>query len=370
MPTDLAIPFLDLKPAYAELRGPVDAAMQRVLDRAWYLLGEELGAFEAEFAAYCDAPYAVGVANGLDAMVLALRALGIGAGDEVLVPSNTYIATWLAVTEVGARPVPVEPHPGTWNIDPKRLGPALTAKTRAVMPVHLFGQAADLDPILAFARKQGLKVIEDAAQAHGVRYQGRRIGCHGDAVAWSFYPSKNLGAYGDGGAVSTADAAVADKIKVLRNYGSRQRYHNEVAGKNSRLDELQAAVLRVKLPLLDVWNQRRKDIAALYIEGLKGIVGLELPQLQSGCESVWHLFVVGHERRDALQSTLAAQGIQTQVHYPIPPHLSGAYASQGPWPTLPLAESSARRHLSLPIGPHMSTEDAHRVVQAVRAALE
>jgi len=252
------IPFLDLGAAYRELKTEIDAAVHRVLDSGWYILGPEVEAFEAEWAAFCEADHAVGVANGLDALILALRALDIGAGDEVIVPSNTYVATWLAVTAVGARPVPVEPDLATHNIDPARIAAAISPATRALLPVHLYGQPADLDPILTIARQHGLTVIEDAAQAHGARYKGQRIGAHGDVVCWSFYPGKNLGAQGDGGAVTTNRADLADRISVLRNYGSRVKYVNEVQGVNSRLDPIQAAVLRAKLRHLDAWTERRR----------------------------------------------------------------------------------------------------------------
>lgn len=363
-----SVEFLDLKRAYAELKPGIDAAAHRVLDSCWYLLGEELMAFEAEFAAYTTAPHAVGVANGMDALVLALRALDIGPGDEVLVPSNTFIASWLAISEVGAKPVPVEPLDGYWTMDPGRLEGALSPQTRAIMPVHLYGQPADLDPILAFSKCHGLKVVEDAAQAHGAVYKGRRIGAHGHAVAWSFYPGKNLGAFGDAGAVTTADPEVAERLRLLRNYGSRQKYHYEVQGKNSRLDEMQAAILRVKLAVLDEWNKRRSRIADIYLTGLQGLPGLRLPRVLPGADPVWHLFVVDLEKRDELQAALASAGIQTLIHYPIPPHLSGAYADSA-WPSLALAEASAKTHLSLPIGPHLSEFEAARVVAAMKKIL-
>lgn len=369
MPDTPAVEFLDLKRAYAELKPEVDEAVHRVLDSCWYLLGAELAAFESEFAAFTQSGYAVGVANGMDALVLALRAVGVKAGDEVLVPSNTFIASWLAISEVGAVPVPVEPRPGYWNMDPAKLGPALTSLTRAVMPVHLYGQPADLDPILAFARQHGLKVVEDAAQAHGAIYQGRRIGSHGDAVAWSFYPGKNLGAFGDGGAVTTADPEVADRVRLLRNYGSREKYHYEVPGKNSRLDDIQAAVLRVKLAHLDRWNARRGEVAQAYMKGLEGLPGLALPKLLDDVASVWHLFVVDHSERDRLQRGMAEKGIQTLIHYPEPPHKSGAYATQAKWPALPIAEAAAGSHLSLPIGPHLTGAEVARVISAMRDLL-
>ena len=259
------IPFLDIGAAYREIKPEIDAAMQRVLDSGWYILGPEVEAFEAEWAAYCGSAHAVGLANGLDALILALRALDVGPGDEVIVPSNTYIATWLAVSAVGARPVPVEPDPATHNIDPARIAAALTDRTTAILPVHLYGQPADLDPIMAIARAHGLAVVEDAAQAHGASYKGRRIGAHGDIVCWSFYPGKNLGALGDAGAITTDNPDLAERIRVLRNYGSRVKYVNEVQGANSRLDPLQAAVLRVKLGHLDAWTERRRALAAHYL---------------------------------------------------------------------------------------------------------
>ena len=357
------IPFLDLRAAYLELKPEIDAAVARVMDSGWYILGEEVDAFEAEWAAYCEAKHAVGVANGLDALHLALLALGVGPGDEVIVPSNTYIATWLAVSQCGAMPVPVEPDERTYNIDPVRIEAAITAKTKVILPVHLYGQPADLDPILAIARQHDLRVLEDAAQAHGARYKGRRIGAHGDVVAWSFYPGKNLGALGDGGAITTDDPHIADNIRVLRNYGSRVKYENEVQGYNSRLDPLQAAVLRVKLKVLDAWNDRRKAIAARYLTALSSRTGETgpgeratiLPHVPIWADPVWHLFVIRHPKRDQKQRQLTAAGIGTMIHYPIPPHLQAAYANglrykQGAYP---LAQVLASQVLSLPIGPQL-----------------
>ena len=363
------IPFLDLGAAYRELKTEIDAAIHRVLDSGWYILGPEVDAFEAEWAAWCGADHAVGVANGLDALILALRALDIGPGDEVIVPSNTYIATWLAVTAVGARPVPVEPDPATHNIDPARIVAAVTPATRAILPVHLYGQPADLDPILALAREHGLSVIEDAAQAHGARYKGRRIGAHGDVVCWSFYPGKNLGALGDGGAVTTNRADLADRIRVLRNYGSRVKYVNEVQGVNSRLDVIQAAVLRAKLPHLDAWTDRRRALAAAYAEGLRDS-GLILPHVPNWAEPAWHLYVVRSADRDVLQKRLAEAGVGTLIHYPIPPYMQEAYADLGLAPdALPLARQLAGEVLSLPMGPQLAMADAARVIDAVRAAV-
>jgi dTDP-4-amino-4,6-dideoxygalactose transaminase len=361
------IPFLDLGAAYRELKAEIDAAIQRVLDSGWYILGPEVEAFEAEWAAYCGADHAVGVANGLDALILALRALDIGPGDEVIVPSNTYIATWLAVTAVGARPLPVEPDPATYNIDPTRIAAALSPATRAILPVHLYGQPADLDPILTLARQHGIAVVEDAAQAHGARYKGQRIGAHGDVVCWSFYPGKNLGALGDGGAITTNRDDLADRIRVLRNYGSRVKYVNEAQGVNSRLDPLQAAVLRTKLLHLDAWNDRRRAIAAAYSEGLLGN-GLILPHVPDWADPAWHLYVVRSSDRDRLQKRLAEAGIGTLIHYPIPPHMQNAYAGLGFAPdALPLARLYADEVLSLPMGPQLPLSDAARVIDAVRA---
>lgn len=352
----MKVPFLDLGAAYLELKPDIDAAIARVLDSGWYILGPEIEAFEAEYAAYCEAGHAIGLANGLDALHLALLAMGVGPGDEVIVPSNTYIATWLAVSQCGATPVPVEPVEATYNIDPARIEAAITQRTKVILPVHLYGQPADLDPIITIARQHGLRVLEDGAQAHGARYKGRRIGAHGDAVAWSFYPGKNLGALGDGGAVTTNDPELADRIRVLRNYGSRVKYVNEVKGFNSRLDPIQAAVLRVKLRVLDEWNARRRGIAQRYLEGLTGS-GLVLPQVPEWAEPVWHLFVVRHLERDALVKRLNAAGVGTLIHYPVPPHLQAAYAEMGfGVGAFPVAESMAGKVLSLPMGAQMAAE--------------
>lgn len=360
------ISFLDLGAAYHELKDEIDAAVSRVHESGWYILGPEVEAFEAEWAEYCGARRAVGVANGLDALSLALRALEIGPGDEVIVPSNTFIATWLAVSGVGATPVPVEPDPATHNIDPTRIEAAITPQTRALLPVHLYGQPADMDPILAIARRHGLRVVEDAAQAHGARYKGRRIGAHGDLVCWSFYPGKNLGAFGDAGAVTTDDPSLADRVVLLRNYGSRQKYVHEVQGVNSRLDPLQAAVLRVKLVVLDEWTERRRAIAAAYAEGLAGS-GLILPHVPDWAEPVWHLYVVRSPDRDSLQERLTEAGVGTLIHYPIPPHMQAAYADLRIAPeALPFARQLAAEVLSLPMGPHMSRDGIHEVCKQCR----
>jgi len=361
----MKVPFLDLHAAYLELKPEIDAAIARVLDSGWYILGPEVEAFEAEYAAYCEAEHAIGVANGLDALNLALLAMGVGPGDEVIVPSNTYIATWLAVSQCGATPVPIEPDIHTYNIDPSLIEAAITPRTKVILPVHLYGQPADMDPILAIARKHGLRVLEDAAQAHGARYKGKRIGGHGDAVAWSFYPGKNLGALGDGGAVTTNDPKIADSIRVLRNYGSRVKYVNEVKGFNSRLDPIQAAVLRVKLRYLDEWNTRRREIARRYLE-VFAASSLVLPMVPNWAEPVWHLFVVQHPERDEMVKRLNEAGVGTLIHYPIPPHLQQAYTSTGyKIGDFPITEAISRKALSLPIGPQLSVTNADSVIDAI-----
>ncbi|GAA4039073.1 DegT/DnrJ/EryC1/StrS family aminotransferase [Sphingomonas rosea] len=364
----MSVPFLDLGTATAELRGEIDAAVTRAVGSGWYVGGPECAAFEEAFAAHCGAAHAVGLANGLDALHLALRAMEVGEGDEVIVASNGYIATLLAVSMAGAVPVLVEPDPATHNLDPARVEAAITPRTKVILPTHLYGQPADLDPLLAIARKHGLRLLEDAAQAHGAAYKGRRVGGHGDVVAWSFYPSKNLGALGDAGAVTTNDPALAERIRTLGNYGSHKRYVNEVRGVNSRLDPIQAAVLGVKLAHLEEWNARRARTAARYCEGLAGC-DLVLPHVPDWADPAWHLFVVRSANRDALQAALADKGVQTIIHYPIPPHLQGAYADLGiARGRLPIAEQLADEVLSLPIGPHLSDSDVDTVIAAVRDA--
>jgi dTDP-4-amino-4,6-dideoxygalactose transaminase len=334
-----------------------------------FILGPEVTAFEEDFAAYCEVGHAIGVGSGLDALRLILLGYGVGDGDEVLVPSNTFIATWLAVTQAGATPVPVEPDLLAHNVTAEGLEAALTHATKAIMPVHLYGQPADMDAIAALGRERGIPVIEDAAQAQGTRYRGRRTGSLGDAAGFSFYPGKNLGAAGDAGAVTTDDPELADRIRMLRNYGSKVKYHHDFPGLNSRLDSVQAAALRVKLRHLDDWNERRRSVAAQYLERLDGIEGLTMPATPNWAEPVWHLFVVRHPHRDALQERLATAGVDTIIHYPIPPHLSGAYAAEFEGRALPVAERLADEVLSLPIGPHLALDDANRVAEAVREAV-
>ncbi|HEX8707881.1 MAG TPA: DegT/DnrJ/EryC1/StrS family aminotransferase [Pyrinomonadaceae bacterium] len=367
----MKVPFLDLRAPYAELGQELDAAYRKVMESGWFITGPEGEQFEAEFAAYCEAQHCVGVSNGLEALHLILRAMEIGEGDEVIVPSNTYIATWLAVSYAGARPVPVEPDNRTFNLDPSRLEDAITPRTRAIMPVHLYGQPADMNPINELAEKYGLKVIEDAAQAHGARYRGRRTGGLADAAGFSFYPGKNLGAMGDAGAVVTNDGELADRLRVLRNYGSRTKYYNEAKGYNARLDDLQAAMLRVKLARLDEWNERRKRLAEYYLQSLEGVAGLALPYVPEWAEPVWHLFVVRRADRSRLQEHLAAAGVGTLIHYPVPPHLQEAYREMGyAESSFPIAERMAGEVLSLPMGPHLSAEEAGYVVRQLSSCGE
>lgn len=365
------IPFLDMKSVYAELKPELDAAYARVMESGWYVLGKEVEAFEAEYAAFCGTSHCVGLGNGLEALELVLRAWNIGPGDEVIVPSNTYIATWLAVTAVGAKVVPVEPTPNGPNIDPERLAAAITPRTRAIMPVHLYGEPADMDAIMALATRHGLKVVEDVAQAQGSKVRGRRAGSIGQAGAHSFFPTKNIGAFGDGGAVTTDDPAVADRLRALRNYGSKVKYVNIERGFNSRLDELQAAFLRVKLKHLDRWNEQRRAIAARYDDKLAGIPGLGLPRVPQWAEPAWHLYVVRTAQRAELMKALDQAGIGSLIHYPIPPHLQEAYADLArPKGSFPLAEELANTVLSLPMGPHLKPEAVDEVAAVVRRTLQ
>ena len=363
------VPFLDLKAAYLELRTELDEALLGVARSGWYLLGAPLEAFETAFARYVGAKHCVGVANGLDALTLTLRAMEIGPGDEVIVPSNTYIATWLAVTAVGATVVPVEPDEATFNIDPALIEEAVTSRTRVILPVHLYGQTADMRPIMDVARRHGLRVLEDSAQAHGAACDDVRAGNLGDASAWSFYPGKNLGAFGDGGAVTTNDDAIASRLRILRNYGSSLKYVNEVRGVNSRLDDMQAAVLNAKLRVLDDWNARRTACAVRYRSELAG-TSLKLPVVPMWATPVWHLYVVRTPRRDQLQAALRASGVDTLIHYPHPPHRQQAYAdSPVAGRSFPISERLHREVLSLPIGPHLSEQQLGRVIEATHQFL-
>lgn len=364
--TEGNIAFLDLGPTYLASKEGIDRALIRVGSSGWFLLGEELKTFEANYAAYCGAAHCAGVANGLDALHLSLKALGVGPGDEVIVPANTYIATWLAVSQCGATPIPVEPDPRTYNIDPARIAAAITPKTCVILPVHLYGQAADMDAIRAVADAHDLKLLDDCAQAHGATYKGAKIGNLADISAWSFYPGKNLGAMGDGGGVTTSDAALDDAVRVYRNYGSRVKYQNEVKGVNSRLDEVQAAVLDAKLNDLDNAIDQRRAIARRYIAELDGLP-LTLPYVPEWTDPSWHVFVVRHADRDGLQRRLAEKGVATLVHYPVPPHLQPAYADLGyAQGDFPVSEAIHREVLSLPLWPGMSDAQVNKVVEAVR----
>ena len=364
----MKVPFLNLKAPYQELQLELDAAYSRVMGSGWYILGEEVEAFEEEFAAYCGVKHCIGVANGLDALHLILRACSINSGDEVIVPANTFIATWLAVSYAGAKIVPVEPDKRTYNIDPALIKSAITKHTKAIIPVHLYGQPADMDPICAIAEEYGLIVITDSAQAHGALYKGQKTGSLGDAAGWSFYPGKNLGAFGDAGAVTTNDNDLAEKVRRLRNYGSQVKYYNEVKGFNSRLDPLQAAFLRVKINHLDKWNARRAQVAQAYLDGFEGLAGLTLPHVPDWAQPSWHLFVVRHPRRDMLQEHLAQAGISTLIHYPVPPHLQQAYREMElPEGTFPVTEAIHREVLSLPMGPHLSDMEVEQVISEVKS---
>lgn len=359
------VPFLDVGAACAELRDEISQSISRVLDSGWFVLGEELDSFEREFAAYVGADYCAGTGSGLDALRLALYAHGIGPGDEVIVPSNTFIATWLSVTQVGAVPVPVDPDPETYNLDPYKVDQAVGKCTRAIIPVHLYGRPADLDSINAIAKENNITVIEDAAQAHGARYKGRTIGSDGNTVAWSFYPGKNLGALGDAGAVTSNDETVIAKIKSLRNYGSSAKYVHEEQGINSRLDEIQAAVLKQKLSRLDEWNGRRKAIAQQYLAGIDN-ERISLPRVDDEYESVWHLFVIKTEERSRLIEYLSVQEINTAIHYPVCVHQQKAYSDMdfSKYPC-PVGEKIQHEVLSLPIGPHMRQEQFERVINVL-----
>lgn len=363
----MQVPFLNLKAPYLELKLELDEAFQRVMESGWYVLGEEVQKFEQEFAEYCGVKHCIGVGNGLEALHLVLRAWGIGEGDEVIVPANTYIATWLAVSYAGAKPVPVEPDERTYNLDPEKIEAAITSKTRAIIAVHLYGQPADMTKINIIAKEHNLKVLEDTAQAHGAKCHGKRVGSLGDAAGISMYPGKNLGAFGDAGAVTTNDDETADKVRILRNYGSQVKYHNEVKGFNSRLDELQAALLRVRLRYLDKWNERRMQVTQCYLDEMADCKDIILPYVPTWAKPAWHLFVVRTKKREQLQKKLTSVGIGSLIHYPIPPHLSGAYKEYG-WAKgdFPISEILADEVLSLPMGPHMSAEQVDYVIKRLK----
>ena len=362
----MKVPFLDLHASYIELQNEIDSSISRVLSSGRYIGGSEVESFEDQFSNYCGSKFTIGVANGLDALVLSLKSLDIGMGDEVIVPANTFIATWLAVSEVGAIPVPVEPNPLTYNIDVEEIQKAITPQTKAIIPVHLFGQPADLDPILLLAKQHNLFIIEDAAQAIGSRYKEKKIGAHGDLVCWSFYPGKNLGAFGDAGAISTNNEALANKIRSLSNYGSNQKYIHNFIGMNSRLDPMQAAILKVKLRFLDSWIDRRKNIASVYSSTFKDHPDFKIPYVPDWAEPVWHLYVINSNHRNKIQNNLTENGIETIIHYPIPPHLQDAYSKILPTNiSLPVTECLAQNILSLPIGPHLLEAQYSYVIECL-----
>jgi len=361
------VPFVSFRPMEKELDTELRDAFERVYTRSWYIEGEEDAAFEKKFAQFCDVDNCVGVGNGLDALMLSLKALGIGSGDEIIVPSNTYIATALAVTYVGATPVFVEPDIRTFNIDSTRIEQAITDKTKAIMPVHLYGQPCDMDPIMAIAKKYNLYVVEDCAQAHGATYKGKKIGSFGNAAGFSFYPGKNLGALGDAGAAVTNSKELADKIRALGNYGSDYKYHHIYQGNNSRLDELQAAFLAAKLPILDKMNEERRRIAKRYMMGISNSE-IVLPYVIDDAVPVWHIFGIRCDRRDELEKHLNNNGIGTNKHYPIPMHLQKCYADLGyKQGDFPIAEKISATELSLPMYYGMTDEEIDYVIENINA---
>jgi dTDP-4-amino-4,6-dideoxygalactose transaminase len=363
----MTVPFLDLKGNYLSIEHEIQEAVNRVLKSGWFILGEEVKAFETVFATYCGTAHCIGVGNGLDALHLILKGYDIGTGDEVIVPANTYIATALAVSYSGATPVLVEPDSETYNIDPEKIEQAITSRTKAIMTVHLYGQPADVISINAIAKKHGLKVIEDNAQAHGALFDGKRTGGLSDAAATSFYPGKNLGAYGDGGAITTNDAVLAEKVRMLANYGQEKKYYNKFKGFNSRLDELQAAILSVKLKHLDAWTARRREIACLYFEQLADVSDVKLPATHPSTTPVYHLFVIRHPRRNEMQAHLSKHGIGTLIHYPVPLHLQEAYQDLGlPSGTFPITEKLSHEVISLPMYPELTTDMISIVTDTIR----
>lgn len=349
------IPFLDLKKSTLEINELLNEAYFRVMQSGWFVMGQELEAFEEEFARFCNVKYCVGVANGLEALCLLLKAYNIGCGDEVLVPSNTFIATWLAVSQVGATPVAIEPIEKTYNLNPDLIEEVITKNTKAIIPVHLYGQPVDMDKVNAIAKRHNLIVIEDAAQAQGAYYKNKRVGGLADSAATSFYPGKNLGAFGDGGAILTNDEKIKDSILLLRNYGSKEKYEHKVLGHNCRLDEIQAAFLRVKLQFLDDWNKKRDDIAQQYSQLLQKYA-INLPYVPNWAAPVWHLYVIRSTKRDKLKKDLEQKGIATMIHYPIPPHKQNCYVNLNDQ-SLPICEKLATEILSLPMSPFITKDE-------------
>ncbi len=361
----MKVPFLDLQAQYLEIKPEVDSRLNEFLKAGSYIGGEYLKNFEENFSSFLGANYCIGVANGLDALEISLKALGIGKGDEVIVPSHTFIATWLAVSNCGANPIPVEPKQSSFSIDPSKIESAITKNTKAIIPVHLYGEPAELDSILKIAKTNNLFVVEDAAQAHGASYKSKRIGSHGHLVAWSFYPGKNLGAFGDGGAVTTNNLELAKKIREIGNYGSQKKYINDVIGRNSRLDPMQALMLDIKLKKLDEWNDRRREIAKKYLTELSD-VGITLPDGLNLNDGVWHLFPVLANNRDVLKKYLDKNSIETLIHYPIPPHKQLAYASEFSSFNLEISEKLSTQLLSLPIGPQLEINQVDFVIKILK----
>jgi len=360
------VPFLDLQAGVEEIRDELDDAYRRFMDSGRYVLGEEVAAFETEYAAFCEADHCVGVGSGLDALTLALRSLEVGVGDEVIVPSNTYIATWLAVTAVGATIIPVEPDPLTFNITSASVESALTSRTKVVLAVNLYGQPVNYDELMALTRHRGISLVIDNAQAQGARFRGRSVGGIADVECHSFYPTKNLGAFGEAGAITTNCDQVAATVRLLRNYGSEKRYYNQIQGVNSRLDTLQAAFLRVRLKYLDQWNARRREIASKYTEALSRLPSLTVPTVPEWADPVWHLYVVKVKDRDDLRTRLSNAGIGTEVHYPIPPHKSGAYSAEVlAAMNFPVADALARQVLSLPLHPNLDKHKTQLVTSSI-----
>ncbi len=359
------VPFVSFHPMEDELHDEFTSAFERVLNNSWYIDGKEDEAFEKSFASFCGVKYCVGVGNGMDALTLILKGLGIGEGDEVILPANTYIATAFAVTQAGAKPVLVDPDVNTFNLDPSLIEEAITENTKAIMPVHLYGQACEMDSIMEIAKKYGLKVIEDCAQAHGASYKGRKVGTFGIAAGFSFYPGKNLGAFGDAGAIITNDEALAIKVRALRNYGSDYKYHHIYQGVNSRLDELQAAILSVKLPHLNRMNEERRRIAQAYSEGIRNEM-IILPYVSANCVPVWHIYGIRCENREDLEKYLHQKGIGTNKHYPIPIHLQECYRDLGYGRgNFPMAEKISKTELSIPLYYGMKDEEIQYVIDAL-----
>jgi dTDP-4-amino-4,6-dideoxygalactose transaminase len=359
------VPFLDLRLAYKELESEINEVVLRSMDSGWYIGGDSVETFERHFASYVGSKYCVSVGNGLDAIHLSLQALGIGPRDEVLVPSHTFIATWLAVAHAGATPIPVDIDDSTYNIDPNKIANAITSRTRAIIPVHLYGQPSDLNSIHQIAKEHNLRIVEDAAQAHGATFYGKQIGGHGNTVAWSFYPGKNLGALGDGGAITTDDYELCIKLKMLRNYGARQKYKHEILGFNSRLDPLQAEILSTKLLRLNEWNERRRVIAKTYLDELNH-ESFGLPFVNNNCTSSWHLFVIRLQKRDLVQQLLSEKGIHTLIHYPLLPQNQCNFEAKGHLPSK-VAEKVVQEILSLPISPHHSESQIEYVIKTLNS---